>query len=432
MNQYRSKIRPGLRSSTTVDPKIVAEDIDRKIQRLNPEAVPLQTLAKFVGRGPRPRAHKVQVMQFHATDNFDFCSAVTDGDVGEERMKLLTLDQLSRPDTNSVMLYYPQDRLYIAETNQTVKVIMNERAALQIGENTNTEITVSTTLTGTASQSRCLEGTVVVMNVEAAPLLPFTTSDVVYMGRTIVESQPIQAEPAQRDYVFDCNFVEHKEKVIIMTEDQRDMVMLQGVQPDWTMQQEEMMLEFKKEVEYTSFFGKRAENLTVPHRPERSMGGLIENIKTNVSYYDPYNVVSFEEMFGNFLFEQAFRYNPSGRKKACLCGGRFLYNFNQAFRDYRRTSDLSGIGKSIGLNADTYIIPGGFEVTLIRSEVLKQNTTLEHWCIVIDPTQAKWCIQKDYNTRMYKNPNERDYKLMVEWQGTIRWQLEQSHALLRA
>jgi hypothetical protein len=40
-------------------------------------------------------------------------------------------------------------------------------------------------------------------------------------------------------------------------------------------------------------------------------------------------------------------------------------------------------------------------------------------------------VVKDFNSRFYQNNDERDYKIMMEWQGTIAWHLEQSHALLR-
>jgi hypothetical protein len=37
----------------------------------------------------------------------------------------------------------------------------------------------------------------------------------------------------------------------------------------------------------------------------------------------------------------------------------------------------------------------------------------------------------DYTSRYYQLANERVSKVMVEWQGTIAWELEQQHALLR-
>jgi hypothetical protein len=187
----------------------------------------------------------------------------------------------------------------------------------------------------------------------------------------------------------------------------------------------------KKDVEYNAFWSEREDDFTQSSRPKRHMRGLFHSIRTNVAYYDPATLTDFEAMFSNFLFEQAFRYNPTGKSKIGMAGGRFLYDFNMAFREYRRTSDLSSIGKEIGLDADTYVIPGGFKLTLIRNEILRQGTPMEYWCFVIDPSLAEWRIVKDYNSRLYQNPDERDIKLMVEWQGTIAWHLEQVNALLR-
>jgi len=161
------------------------------------------------------------------------------------------------------------------------------------------------------------------------------------------------------------------------------------------------------------------------------MRGLYNAIRTNVSAYDPTNVTDFEYMFSNFLYEQAFRYNPNGYKKLGLAGGRFLFDFNNAFREYRRTSTIDGVGKQIGLDLETYYLPGQHRVNLVRTEALRQNTALEYWCFVIDPSLMKQRNVKDYESRYYQNNDERDIKIMVEWQGTIAWHLEQAHSLLK-
>lgn len=428
---YRNLNRPGIRTSTTVDPKIVLEDIDTKVRRLEPAATPLQTLSSIIGRGSAPRSHKIQVMQYDVFDNFDYCSAVTMGSTvaGYERYARLTLDQATRPDVNATMYYYPQDKFYIAKTGQTVEVVITPDAAIKY-DGTN-DLTISATVTGNTT-SRSLAGTVVVRNIESQDMKSFSTSDVIFLGRTIYESQPIEARSAIRDYIFDCNFVEHKEKVLVFTEDQKNLVETIGKINDFTHQQSEMILEFKKDVEYSLFFNERMEDLTVPGRPKRHMRGLINTVRTNVSYYDPTTITDFEALLSNFLFEQGFRYNNAGvTSKLGIAGPRVLYNFNMAFREYRRTSTLDGLGKKAGLDLDTYHIPGGFTITMTRSEILRQNTMLENWLFVLDPALAELRVKKDYNSRMYSNNNERDLKYMIEWQGTIAWHLEQCHALLR-
>lgn len=428
---YDSRHRPGMRTSVTVDPLSLVADIDEKVRRLDPEATPLQAIGKVIGRGKKPHSHKVQSTEIHAFDHWDFCSSVTMGvdvDSAYSRFALMTLDQSSRPLTNDVMYYAPQDKMTILSTGQTVMVVATPRAALQVN---GSDITFSdTNMTGNTT-SRTADGTVLVMNVEPAPLLDFTTSDVVFTGRTIKESQDIEAESHQTDILYDYNYVEHKEAVIIFTEDQKKWIKTRGTMGDFNLQQEETIRNFKKSVDYNAVWSEREADFTDPTRPMRHMRGLFHAIQTNVAYYDPNTVTDFEMLLVNFLHEQAYRYNPSGtRKKMGYAGGRFLINFNDYFREFRRTTDLKLDG-GVKLGLDTYEIPGGFSLTMVRNETLRQDTDAENWLFVLDPVQAEWAIVKDYESRLYSNNNERDVKYMIEWQGTIRWHLEQSHALLR-
>lgn len=433
---YRNLNRPGIRTSTTVDPRIVEEDISYQVRRLNPEATPLQTLKDWIGTGKKPEGHKVQVTQFNSFDNYDTVSSMVCGTGSWARFASITLDQLSRPDVSNMMYYYPQDKLYIANTGQTVEVIANPEQSIRMGNTASSVFSVQDaamlTLLRMNTATTTQQGTVLVRNIVPAPILPLKTTPAtaIYLGRTISESQDIEATPAQRDYVFDCNFVEHKEKVIIMTEDQKNLVKLKGVAPDWTMQQKEMLQEMRNDVEYNAMFSERMIDMKIPGEPTRHMRGLVNTIRTNVAAWNPDSTDDFESLYSNFLFEQAFRYNPNGMHKIGVCGGRFLYRFNQAFKEYRINTGLKLTGEA-GMNISTYEIPGGMKLSLTRSEALRQNTIMENWCFVIDPANAEWRIVKDYNTRMYNLDNERKFKLMVEWQGTIAWNLEQSHALLK-
>jgi len=427
---YSSRHRPGTRTSVTVDPLSLVADIDEKVRRLDPEAAPFQAIAKVIGRGKKPHSHKVQATQLHSFDHWDFCSSVTMGvtvDANLSRFALMTLDQSSRPLTNDVMYYAPQDKFTILETGQSVMVVSTPRAALQVN---GADATFDTGLTGNTA-SRTSDGTVLVMNVEAAPLLDFTTSDVIYTGRTIKESQDIEAESHQTDILYDYNFVEHKEAVLIFTEDQKKWIKTTGKMGDFNLHQEETIRNFKKSVDYNAFWSERSVDFTDPMRPLRHMRGLFHAIQTNVSYYVPAAVTDFEMLMVNFLHEQAYRYNPSGQKKKLgFAGGRFLINFNDFFREYRRTGSLELDGK-VKLDLDTYVIPGGYALTMVRNETLRQDTDAENWLFVVDPVQAEWAVVKDYESRLWSAPHERDVKYMIEWQGTIRWHLEQSHALLR-
>jgi len=411
---------------------MVLEDIDENIRTLNPEASPLYTLGQIFGRGSKPKSHKIQVIQYDSFDNMDFSDDCVLGSATNavfKRFARIKLTQPSRPTTSGSMYYSPQDKFYIVATGQTVICVMTPTAAIR--ETESSYSTLPTAFTGGASTSVCVAGYVVVQNIHPEAMKDFSTSDVVYLGRTIFESQDIEADPAQRDVLFDCNLVEHKEKVISMTEDQRYLVTTKGKVPDWTFQQRAAFKELKKDVDYTAFFSTREIEFKIPGLPMRHMNGLVNAIKTNVAVYNPATITDFEEMFSNFLFDMAFRYNPNGQKKIGICGGRFLHNFNKAFKDYRRTTDLEVKAKKVGMDIQGYFLPGGFNVGLTRSEVLRQNTALENWCFIIDPPEAEWRIMKDFKSRMYQEAKSRKDKLMIEWQGTIAWHREQTHALLK-
>jgi len=427
---YDNRIRPGIVSSVTIDPKRILEDIDLKVRELEPAATPIQTITKYMGVGKPPKSHKIQVKQYHIFDNYDYCSAMTAGTGADARFANLTLDQPSRPSTAGTMYYSPQDKLFIVKTGQVVEIVMTERDSMPLGNNTFFSH-ANTTLTGNTT-TRTSQGTVLVRTIDAVPIIPFTNSDVIYLGRTIYEGQPIQGESKQRDYIYDTNFVEHKEAVLRMTEDQVKLVQVEGNIPEWTFQQQHMLKEFKVSVDYNLLFSERSIDYTVPGGPKRHLRGLFNSIRTNVAVYDPMNVTNFEVMFGNFLYEQAFRYNTSQTySKIGLAGGRFLFDFNQAFRQYRRTTSLEGVGKKIGLNFDTYVIPGGHTISLVRTEALRQGTPLENWCFVIDPKMMELRIKKNYESRNYSLATDRIESVMVEWQGTVAWHLEQNNALLR-
>jgi hypothetical protein len=431
-NNYQNMNRPGVATSTSTDPHLLLEDLDKTIRELEPNATPIQSLANYMGRGAVPTSNKIQVMQYHQFDNYDYCSAITLGTGADTRFANMTIDQLSRPDTNNVMYYQPQDKFYIQKTGQVVEVVVTPRASISLGDGTFWEFP-NDTLTGN-STTRSSNGTVVVRNIEPYPILSFTASDIIYLGRTIYEGQPIEAESQQRSFVYDYNYVEHKEKVFQMTDDQKNWIKNRLDLPLWDWNQKQMMKEFKVEIDYSYLFDERAYDDAVAGQPKTHMRGLLHSIKTNVAYYNPDSTNDFEKMFSNFLFEQGFRYNDAGKKnKLCICGGRFLYNFNMAFKDYRHTAGVapSQIGTTAGLNMDTYMLPGGFTVTMMRSEALRQNTNHENWAFIINPDFMKARTVLDYTSRYYQLANERVSKVMVEWQGTIAWELEQQHALLR-
>jgi len=426
-----SRIGGGIRSSTSINPRTLAEDITNKVHVLSPNATPLDTIFRHIGRGKTPIGHKVSTMQYDEFDHFDFCSqAVIDSAMpaGWERFALLRLDQASRPSTNSSMWYVGGDKLQIYETNQTVEVFMTNTSQIEINDTTLFTDPTSGTVSGN-SATQTLPGWVLVRNVEEAPLIPFSTSTIVYMGNMLRESQRITTPSRQRDVYYDYNLVEHKDATVIFTEDQRKWIKTKMTTPDFEFQQKYAIEEFKRSIEFNKLFSERAVDTSDPNRPKRSMRGLIPHIQTNVAFYNPQGIFNFENMMQNFMLEQAFRYNPNGIKKIGICGARFLAQFNQTFASLRRL-DQNPKG-TIGLNLESYSF-GNFEIGFMRSDFFGQDTPYSNWLLVLDPIEAEERIVKDYATKpMFQNNDERDMKFMIEWQGTVAWNIEQAHALLR-
>ncbi len=425
--------RPGVRTSTNLNPFDIYLDIDESIREINPWLTPLQTLSRLIGRGKPPKSHKVLVRQYFPYDNFDFVSSAKFGNpaLGHQRLALLTIENRNRIGAPGTPYYYPQDMIYIVESDQVVMVVANEETAYQVGGQAFS-ITDPNLFGDNNPHSTTPPGTILVRTLNPVPIKQFQSSDIIIMGRTIWESQPIGATPKIRDFVYDCNFVEHKEAVIEMTQDQKEWVETRFKVPNWEWEQEQMINEFKREVEMTAYFSEREVETVANGRLKRHMRGLIHTIQTNRAFYDPATVTDFEALVSNFLYQQVYRYQVGSMKKLMLAGPMFLYNFNRAFREYRRTSSINAkdIGKEAGLDIQKYIIPGGYDINIVRNDIFRLQTKMEHWAVVIDPTLMEWRVVKDYKTRPYNLPNERDYKLMVEWQGTVAWHLEQAHALL--
>lgn len=423
---YDNRNRPGVRTTQTVNPQTIVPDIDERIRTLAPESTPLIWLGEKLGKGGAPKSKKVQVMQYYEFDHVDTVTAVTMGTASEVRFMRLTMAQISRPTTNGTMYYYPQDKFWIPETGQTVEVVITPDAAMVVN---GSEITLTGGLTGNTT-TRTAGSDIVVRVVDQVPAITWTGGDIFFMGRSISESQDIEAQSAQRDVMFDCNYVEHKEAVYICTEDQTKFIQQYGKLNDLTWQQEQMIKEFKKSVEYSAFFGERAVNYDQNNRPTFHMRGLIPTIRTNVTVYNPDYTDDFEQMVSSFMLEQAFRYNTDGvNSKIAFCGARFLHNFNLAFREYRR-SDISKNMQTPGLDIHSYHWMGN-TLHLVRNDVFRQGTALENWCAVVEPSEAEWRVAKNFESRTFDVAYERLHKLMVEWQGTIAWHCEEKHALLR-
>jgi hypothetical protein len=425
--KYNNLGRPGIRTTVTTNPQAIQRDIDEKVRSLEPEATPLITMSRIIGTGAAPKSKKMEVMQHYAFDHYDEATSVTMGASGdsETRYCRLTLAQRSRPSVNGTMFYSPQDTFYLP-TGQNAMVVMTPDAALK--EN-GSEITLTTTISGN-STTRSLAGTIVVRNIEPAPLISFTSGTVVYMGRTIYEGQEIEGISKQEDVVFDYNYVETMEEVLTLTKDQTRFVKTYGSLNDLTFQQEQTLKRFKKSVHYKLWFGERAVDLKQKNSPRHHTRGIINSIRSNVTIYDPTQTDDFERLVSNFMGEQAFRHNPNGNRKVGYCGVKFLDNFDRSFREYRR-SELNDKNPYPGFHVQKYDWQG-CTLTLVRDETFRQGTSRQNWCVVVDPLESQLCVVTDFKSGQWANNNDpRKLKYYWEWCGGIRHHREETSAILR-
>jgi hypothetical protein len=422
--------RVGISASSSPNPRTIEEDISYKIKEVAPESVPILTITSKIAKGKPPINHKIQVAQMATFDDFDFISSVTLGTGGLERYARITVDQISR-EPGAGMYYFPQDRLSIIATGQEVEVVITEDAALK--EN-GAEITLSSALvtgTGSTQVSRSNPGEVIVKTVQPVAFRGFSGgSDCIYLSRTIHEGQKVEGPSRRRDVNFDFNYVEHKETNLVFTKTQTEMYKSKLQFSDWDLQQRETIREFKQAIEKVMVFGQRAFD-TQSRLAKPSMGGFVDAIKTNVSYYNPSTITNYEDLTQNFFLDQAFRWNPNGTNKIALCGFQYLRQFSNAFREFRRTTSLK-VTETAGMNLDTYVLPGGFNIALTRTEVFRQGTPLENWLMVLDPASCELRVKKDFEAKDVTQTDERLVRWMMEWQGSIAFHNEQTHAILKS
>lgn len=427
---YRSSARIATSTSTTNDPYIVERDIKKSLRTISPTLTPLYWLGAKLGRGAKPVSHKVEYVEYYETDPFDTITVNAVGAANEERFARITFSNTSRPGVTGEF-YHLQDVIAIIQSNQTVEVVMTSSAAKKFN---GTELTLPTSITGNTT-TRSAAGSVVVRVItpDAFRLKANDTADTMWLQRTIFEGQPVEAEGRIRNYEYDFNYVEHKEAIVKFTDDQlwqrsrfgNDMIALDKTQT---------LKEFQMAPEHSAFLGQRAINLDNPGKPTRYMGGLLENIKTNVSYYNPTSVTDFETLVINFLHEQVFKQSVEGANnmtKLAFCGRNFLLDLNQSFQSFRQNTNVSGDLKKVGMNVDTYVLPGGYTVSFTANDVLRKETPMGNWCFVVTPNLAEWRIVKDFSSKYVEESRARIKEWMTDWQGTITWEGEQAHALLR-
>jgi hypothetical protein len=439
--EYNNKVRSANpRSSTSANPREVFEDISSDIRELNYQHTPLLTLTSAIlKRGAKPKGTKIVQREYHNWQSLDKITTATMGeDTGAPwvRYALIELAGLTRPETKASMIWQPQDKFYIHGTEDVVEVVMTPNAVNYFEDGqTKPELVpdsvAGTGVTGTAMVSACKEGCIVVKNIRPYSLKKLTNNYVEFIGHALKESQDIESIGQQFDIMYNCNFVEHQEAVVTMTEDQYTWIQTKLSKPDWDWQVEKSWQKFKNAVEMNMFFGKRSIE-SEGSRTKLNMNGFMNTVKTNVAYYNPWQVTDYEMMIQSFLIDKGFRYGES--KKIGLIGQNLNKQFSNSFKDYRKTQGISpkDVGTSAGLNIESYLIPGGMSIGLMQANNLfKPQTPMSDWLAIIDPEQQELRVVKDFATRDYSLPTQRDKKMMIEWQGSIAFHLEQHHALLK-
>lgn len=437
MGKYDNLNRPGTLTSASMDPRSIELDIDETIRMLEPTATPLLTLGAYVGKGPKPKNHKFETRKGYGFDPLDRFNNVTMGAGAEMRFARVTPAQLSRPTTSQYSMYYrSQDKFKILSTGQVVEVVMTnvDRIPTSKGPNGSvSDFALSAGLVNNGGSTTATAfGEIIVRNIQPYPLIPFTAADVYFLDRTIYESQDIEATPKQRQWIYDCNFPEHKEVTLAMTEDVKEWIKTKGTVPIWKTEEIECMKEFRTSVELTLWTGEKSVSYDNQNRPTYHTEGALSSIKDNITLFNPDGITDFEKFLDNFLMYQGFKYNPNGNKKLLFCGPKFLQKFNEIYKDMRRIDSAPNVTESaVKLDIQTYEMHYG-KVSLVRNDLFRIGSEWEWYAAVMDPKEMQLRLVKDFTSRVYnENTKQRDITTMMEWHGGMAFHRTESSALLK-
>lgn len=416
-----------LGTTQTLNPQALKRDIDEKVRTLKPESTPLITLLgdTWKGMGKKPKSKKIEVMQHYAFDHVEEVSAATFWTSGTyQEFARLRLPQKTRPKSSGTMYYSPQD-MFALPNGQMAMVWVTPDACMVVN---GSEYALTTTETGSASTTRTNPGYIVVRNVRQAPLISFTAGSYIrYLGRTVYEGQPFSATSKQESFIFKSNYVERKECVLEMTDDQIAFSDMHGWINNLSKQQEITLDNFHQEIEYLMWFGVKSLRYDQTNQPMHTMDGVIPQIRTNVQLYNPFSTEDPEKMIDTFILDMASRHGP--KIKTMHCGSGLLNLINNSFRDMRR-SDVSTKSFTPGLDITT-IHWMGFTLKLVRNEIFRQGTPQAYWGCVIDENEAEPRININFETKDLRQPRDRIFQWGCEWQGSLALHREEHNALIR-
>lgn len=445
---FDNRTKLGMISSTSVDPRLIVEDMTEATYDLSPGRSPFITfIEKFGLYGPPMTQRKAMLRKYHNQDLMEYCGTVLSGNTAYtpstswNRFARLTITQPSRPYLSGDVYHTPQDHLVIQETGQEVEVVMTPNASKRIADGNTTAsffAFADNNLTG-GTTTTTLAGTIVVKTIDGSPFKTFTTSQIFNIARSIVESQKAEPPSYQSDPIYDCNFVSHKEWGLKITRDMYRTIKTEGKPPRsiFTRENRNMLNNAKQQMEYMHLIGNMGIDSSYVGRLGYSTKGLLQWLESNVMYYNPNTTTSYERLLQNFVADCANAQNvDSGEEvssKVYICGHDFYVNFNQDpnFQASRILQSSGAITQKLGFNVNQYNI-AGYNCTLIPSNALRGKYS--DWCFAIDPRQFKIRIYDNCNFTSPADISEnadRDKYFMIEYAATNMLEHEQTCALLR-
>jgi len=186
-------------------------------------------------------------------------------------------------------------------------------------------------------------------------------------------------------------------------------------------------VEFKRDIEYTAYFGKRELIPQAGGTKQRTFtGGLDPALVTNL--WD-LNAVTFNSRTFNEFLEEAMRWGKGGRLQAgkavkyLLCGSRYLTEFSSWGEDKLQHVVLD---KTIGFEAKKYQSAHG-DVIFIASPILDEHHP--DFAYLIDFNHADMVQLRQRGYRLLRGREENDFDgEAYEFFADVGWQFTFEHA----
>jgi hypothetical protein len=412
---------------------------------LSPGRAPwLSFINKFGLYGKPLTQPKAMLKKWDLRDIFSYCDTVVTGKSVADQWTAFALIKMTtptRPNLQDDMLVHPQDHLIIQETGQQVEIMMTPTEQIRIADGYAASCFFSfpDAFLTHGSTTASAAGTIVVKTVNNEPFKTFNHSQVINVGRSIHESQDIDPPSEHSDPIYDCNFAEHMEWGLQITEEMYNIVKTEGKMPYgiFTKENKDLLLKAQQQVEYKILAGTMSVDTKNKDGIKYTMDGLLPKLESNIMYYNKNTVGSRERLLSTFIADCANAKNidPDGNdSKIYICGHDFYVGFNQDpnLQASRRLENDSGaITQELGFNINVYDI-AGYKATLLKSEALRGKYS--DWCFAIDPRMFKIRIFGNKNftaPKNYEGAKSRVKKIMIEWAGTTQIEHEQTCALLR-